>query len=439
MKRALTLLSAALVLSAPASATRLDYVMLHGITSASDQFTNHSGNHYAAIPLNVNTTPGGTSSELWSPKEWLYYQQQALAPKHQLGQIITTDLPGVLTKSVPIKDHTLTNFDLVRQDFQNKGAAFGQQPYVLIGHSQGGLRSRYYQQYYATPTERQNLKGLITVGSPNYGAPIVLNAPGLLNRITIDIALASFGILNVAGEIFFGGGTATQHVSAFMPDGAYPGTSMESALPGTMDMSPYSSFMDSLNDFGYRDRCVTINIGWIKTFCYPESYRKQNTLISPDVVTGNVVGTAWDTSRAFTAAPTVRWAVGGTAAAATVFWGALAIPTFGGTLANAAGAADLVYIMANADNLLADAAGGAPTDLIVPVANQNMLTRDATGLVGRQHNVWNSDSAHGADGNYRKNVADYDGGRVNNYSFGHAETRSYEMMVALKDTQIQIP
>lgn len=48
---------------------------------------------------------------------------------------------------------------------------------ILFGHSQGGLRERAYLQYAYNPTPSLSVYGLITSGSPNFGAPIIQNLP----------------------------------------------------------------------------------------------------------------------------------------------------------------------------------------------------------------------------------------------------------------------
>ena len=66
-------------------------------------------------------------------------------------------------------------------------------PFVLLGHSQGGLRARDYIQLKAG-AGNPNLKALITIGTPHAGTPIVNGVRSIISQIRNNLSVASFGI-----------------------------------------------------------------------------------------------------------------------------------------------------------------------------------------------------------------------------------------------------
>lgn len=82
--------------------------------------------------------------------------------------------------------------------------------YVFVGHSQGGLISRFVYQYAAgyTPGGMLGLPlaGVVTIGTPHEGAPIATLAPilqrALLASLNDERARDCTGALNMAGECY---------------------------------------------------------------------------------------------------------------------------------------------------------------------------------------------------------------------------------------------
>jgi pimeloyl-ACP methyl ester carboxylesterase len=77
-----------------------------------------------------------------------------------------------VTHATPTTDTTLGFTEQVRS-FGNEFDRINPNKAVLIGHSQGGLRSRYFTQYFNSNPSR--VYGLITMSTPNYGAPFINN------------------------------------------------------------------------------------------------------------------------------------------------------------------------------------------------------------------------------------------------------------------------
>ena len=70
--------------------------------------------------------------------------------------------------------------------------------FVLVGHSQGTLRNRAAVQFgYLDAALASKTIGLINVGSPGAGAPIVPNGTRFLARIRYNLNLATYGVWNL--------------------------------------------------------------------------------------------------------------------------------------------------------------------------------------------------------------------------------------------------
>jgi len=61
----------------------------------------------------------------------------------------------------------------------------GGSKYILIGHSQGGLISRYAaQQYQLANNSQTTVAGVVTVDTPNLGADLIQNGPLIAPALT---------------------------------------------------------------------------------------------------------------------------------------------------------------------------------------------------------------------------------------------------------------
>lgn len=112
------------------------------------------------------------------------------------------------------------------------------QPFILVGSSQGGLRSRYAVQKTADSTLRDNARAIVTFDSPHAGAPIVANLPAFKSDIDLKLRLGTFG--------FF---TLDQVIGSVAPNKDDLGNAllMKGTEPGLVDMTPGGDFISMLN------------------------------------------------------------------------------------------------------------------------------------------------------------------------------------------------
>lgn len=95
------------------------------------------------------------------------------------------------TEIIPTFDWT-QSLSAQGAELQSEINSAGGGGYILIGHSQGGLASRYAaQQYQSAKLLPAPVKGVVTLDSPNYGAPIVVTGPLALNagldQLAVDL------------------------------------------------------------------------------------------------------------------------------------------------------------------------------------------------------------------------------------------------------------
>ena len=110
--------------------------------------------------------------------------------------------------------------------------------FVLVGHSQGTLRNRAAVQFgYLDTALASKTIGLINVGSPGAGAPIVPNGTRFLARIKFNLDLATYGVWRA----FAGLGVL---LSPGFRDALF---AAEGMTPSKIDMAPASSFTNRLN------------------------------------------------------------------------------------------------------------------------------------------------------------------------------------------------
>lgn len=133
-------------------------------------------------------------------------------------------------------------------DLVNAINSAGGSNYILVGHSQGGLISRYAAQQYQTANNKQNtVAGIVTLDTPHQGAPIAVSG-----SVPIIATFAGAGIWLwdsagcsspndnfvcwMAAVLFFGGPVVAEAWDL-------------STIPSLADLTPGSPFLSQLNSF----------------------------------------------------------------------------------------------------------------------------------------------------------------------------------------------
>ncbi len=109
--------------------------------------------------------------------------------------------------------------------------------YILVGSSQGGLRSRYVAQNKLSGAALNHLKAIVTFDTPHSGALIAQNVVPYLNGINNEIRIGSFGFLSL------------KQILASVPAASTIGdlASLTGNEPGLVDLRPGSTFINNLN------------------------------------------------------------------------------------------------------------------------------------------------------------------------------------------------
>lgn len=115
--------------------------------------------------------------------------------------------------------------------------SYGRGSLFLIGHSQGGLISRYTAQH-----QGELVSGVVTIGTPHRGAPVTQTSRVVIGAVlAVPVALALDGCTGPRG---FRCGLAYSMVAA-IPVLATHG--VDAAVPAFQDLRPGSNFQQSLN------------------------------------------------------------------------------------------------------------------------------------------------------------------------------------------------
>jgi len=195
----------------PAPARLAGYYLSHGIGDTTNLSSTTSSGYFGSVLPNFLNSDGSSSN-------------------------VMIQTPAVDWKNKTIPNQAVDLGNLIQ------GSQANVQNIVLIGHSQGGLRSREYVQHlngqYAS-SGASKVIGLVTIGSPNYGAPIVNNAYSVVGFLSLTAG---------AALSFFSGYTAT----------AFTGGAYEAAKAvlnnligaGGPNMAPGSPFLASINTPG---------------------------------------------------------------------------------------------------------------------------------------------------------------------------------------------
>jgi sugar lactone lactonase YvrE len=173
-----------------------------------------------------------------------------------------------IVPSLPSTEALATQTSALVSQLQTTGGSH----YVLIGHSQGGLISRSAAQFFQnnSPT---TVTGVITVDTPNMGAPIIKNGIGAASQVGNYLSFIVDDINGVfdcydefgdygpfcavgcddpnGGELLCAlllGGTGDGNIinDAIAALGIYV---LNQSIPATIDLEPGSAFLNTLNSF----------------------------------------------------------------------------------------------------------------------------------------------------------------------------------------------
>jgi len=274
---------------------------------------------------------------------------------------------------------------------------------ILVGHSQGGLRARQFAQYYRYLQPGANLYGLVTVDSPNQGAPIIVNLPGKIASIDINLRLATFPIIAIAEswancnlECII---RQQGNIAVFGPEA------------GLQDMRPGSEFLKQLNNTYCRWES-RIEYRWVGppgdkeqvavTVWYEICTTGGRPGFSPipsNVWTASIIGT---NNNVYAMTPEISQYIsyiGGIGSVATPIWTAALVLTLGFSAAPLVAAISLVNEAANfQSNWMNQVVGSTQGDAVVPAYSQNMYNNLSTGVIGGAGAfTYNVNATHGGN------------------------------------------
>jgi pimeloyl-ACP methyl ester carboxylesterase len=119
----------------------------------------------------------------------------------------------------------------------------GQSGFVLIGHSQGGLVSRYTAQRFTAQGRGHLIEGVVTIGTPHQGAVLARNLKqGPLNFM--------YGLAGASGRCGVQFLDASCHIKNFITQrliDAFLTGIMNATVPATQDLQPGSQSLNHLN------------------------------------------------------------------------------------------------------------------------------------------------------------------------------------------------
>jgi pimeloyl-ACP methyl ester carboxylesterase len=139
-----------------------------------------------------------------------------------------------LLPSLPSTSRLATQGDSLAHLIQNTG----QGNYVLIGHSQGGLISRYVARNHP-----ELVGGVVTIGTPHQGAPVTGSAKTAVTAGLLGVAaLATYG----CGNSITVACSRTAKISAFVVPFVTT-FALDAAVPAFQDLRPGSALQQTLN------------------------------------------------------------------------------------------------------------------------------------------------------------------------------------------------
>jgi pimeloyl-ACP methyl ester carboxylesterase len=263
----------------------------------------------------------------------------------------------------------------------------GNQPYVMIGQSQGGLRARYFAQYLANDSGKLgNLKGLVTIGTPNAGAPVINNAPAFMGRLDYDIFVGGIGALNTLAGLV----TGTSLVRD-IPQLAYLTST------GARDLDPSGDFIATINNTKtMQANCQWVESGWwiftswdLVCDTVPDA---GNRAIPASVTTMSIVGTDNSIFDLYPEVGTWQPAAIAGGAILSASWAALLPVTLGFSAVPLQASLDFTGIAINIGSIWqGEVVGSYEGDAIVPKTSQNIYSANPN--IGGKGQYYNEVSA----------------------------------------------
>jgi pimeloyl-ACP methyl ester carboxylesterase len=267
---------------------------------------------------------------------------------------------------------------------------------VVVGHSQGGLRVRQYVQQTGDGAtyraDRDRVRGLAVIGTPNYGAPIANNGP-----ILVAQAFNSVAAVFTYGVWLPGAYAALQppiySASQWIIDD-YVGAAID-------EMRPDSTFVNRLNNApqqscnwqSYTHRHYFLWWSWSETHWYEVCEDVDFSGFKPipsNVATMNIIGqnSHFDNWVRASFPPILDrqfWAVASTAISA-LLW-ALALTTFGATIPAAIAFTNLAIFLWALPAMWARALGSDKNDILIPEYSQTLRWKERSpGNIGGDPN-----------------------------------------------------
>lgn len=256
-------------------------------------------------------------------------------------------------------------------------------PTIVIGHSMGGLRARRFAQ-----NNSSQVYGMITIGSPNWGAPIIQNVPAQAAYLEQKAVQATFpigGPVLLFARLFF-----NWSLLGVLKDQV--GIAVSGSEPGLQDMVPNSDFLKGLNNL----TCTAWSgfLWWWTCSQYSPQYAIPNNIYTASIIGYN--------NSLYTLAPDAQPKIAEYANIANNTAGILAVLvplSFGILLPNFIAAVELRDILYNFEPWYKTyVVGSQQGDAVVPynsqdIYNQNVTTRNVLGGQGKW--VYLVDATHG--------------------------------------------
>lgn len=223
--------------------------------ATADQNRANQANTSSSPPAETTGSPSGSGSQpSGSTESYNFGGSQGLVLQHGLWSSPSTwdrmypwladdfRLGTVLIPQLQWADHLTDQATQLQSDIPSYGLPAAT---ILIGHSQGGLISRSAAQYFSG--KNTPMKGVITLDSPQQGAPLAVTG----------VSAAAAGVGELASALFDDLGCTPQTINqpfcfvaslAGYTDGFWlTWGGLYSAIPALQDLVPGSSYLQSLN------------------------------------------------------------------------------------------------------------------------------------------------------------------------------------------------